>query len=152
MTQEDNKNEGDLLWKNFSEVVPEREDVIYPKDNDEETPIGEERQTLTSRMKTNPNQSEIQTIIEQAFPDLGYAYLNNLQMSRQFPDSYIPMESILVKQLLKDNPKLSVGEAKAIVATAMSIAIDGEGRIDLLGFAGVQAKQAEIEEQKRNLM
>ena len=151
MTQEDNKNESDMLWNSMSSAVPERDDVIYPED-EEETPKAEERQTLTGRMRTSPNQSEIQTIIDQAYPRTGYDYLDNLQMARIFPDSYIPMGSTLKKQVLKDNSKLSVGEAIAIVDTAMSIAIDGEGRIDLLGFAGVQAKQAEAEEQRRNLM
>jgi hypothetical protein len=73
-------------------------------------------------------------------------------MSRTFPDVYNYLFEILVKDMVKKSlasgSPISVPEAMAYVNTALSISIDGEGRIDEITIAKGHIAQAEEEKNK----
>jgi hypothetical protein len=129
------KSQSDTVYDKLSNIVPERE----IEGNDElDIDISGNQQSLGERMEYAPNLSDMQTADKRLFPDMGEKrkHLNILQVSRVFPDHYNPLLSMLVKDLLMNDPDLSVSEATTYAHTALSIAIDGEGRIDELQLLG----------------
>ena len=139
------------------------EEMIYQKlasvDEERDIPpvddlgiIDEQYQSLSNRMKESPKLSDMQTADKRLFPDLGYNHLNNIQVSRVFPDVYNPISRILVKDLIRNSDSdMRVAEAIATVNTSVSIGIDGEGRIDELGLAGVSHEENLEKEKTKNL-
>jgi hypothetical protein len=79
-------------------------------------------------------------------PDLGIPYLNSIQMSRIMPDDYSPLERLMIKDLMRSQD-MPLTEAVAKVKTALTIAWDGEGRIDLIRIVN---RISELEERKKN--
>lgn len=140
------KPKGDDAFGQLASIVPERLIDLPDEVKDEDIGHG----TLKERMEAHPNLSDMQTADKRMFPDLGVRHLNTIQVSRVFPDIYNPFGRILVKDLLKNsnNGDMSVAEALADVNTSMSIAIDGEGRIDELGLIG---KTTEMETEDKKL-
>lgn len=123
--------EGDDLFSKMEELNPLRDDEI--EDDDLEDDDGEPI-TLSESIDRNRKLTDLQIADKRLNPDLGYRFLNVTQMSRTFPDSYNPLFIIYVKDLIKKSlakgVPISVAEAIAYVNTALSISIDGEGRID----------------------
>lgn len=140
-----NLEAGDL-FRNMSEIAPlrneELEDEDFEKDGDED-----EHGTLEERIEGSRKLTDFQVADKRLNPELGFRHLNVLQMSRTFPDIYNPMFRILVKDLIK-NSQMSVAEALAYVNTALSISIDGEGRIDVIQIARGHIVQTEEEKNK----
>jgi len=136
----------DTLYSQLRSVSPLR-DVELP--DDEEDEIGIKTQSMTERSDESPKLSDLQSALKVLLPPL-MRYLNVIQVSRVFPDTYNALFSLLVKDLLMEDEKLSVGEAIAYVTTALSIAIDGEGRIDIIGLYG-RAAETELEKEKTKI-
>jgi hypothetical protein len=67
-------------------------------------------------------------------------------VARVSPETYLPLRNIVVKHMLKTFPDLQMAEAVVIAETAISIAIDGEGRIDELALFG---RSSEVEEEDK---
>ena len=144
--EEKKQPEGSDLFDQLASVTPEREISL------EEDSGGDGHRTLKERIEESPNLTDMQTADRRMFPDLGSPYLNYVQVSRIFPDVYNPMFRIMVKDIIKNtNSDVSVAEAIAKVNTACSIAIDGEGRIDVLGLAGVAHAEKMASEQNKGL-
>ena len=142
------KSQSDIIYESFSEITSERN--IPSKEPDDLDIDGVERgRTLGEIMADSPNLSDMQTADKRLFPNMGEkrTHLNILQVSRVFPDHYNPLLSMLVKDLLMNDPDLSVSEATTYAHTALSIAIDGEGRIDELQLMGSAIK---TEQEKLN--
>jgi hypothetical protein len=132
------------VWGQLKSIVPER-DIEVP----EEGNGGNEHGELESRMDSYRKLTDLQVADKRLNPDLGIKHLNFLQMSRTFPDVYNPMFRILVKDILKNHPEYTVAEAIAYVSTALSISIDGEGRIDEIHIMG-KAAEATAEQAKKD--
>ena len=150
--KKDKPNEGEplipeaqpnTLWAELQSVVPAR-DVELLDEGGLDTGI--ESQTMGERLTLAPKLSDLQSALQVLLPKL-QSYLNVLQVSRVFPDIYNPLFRLLVKDLLMTDENLSVGEAIAYVNTALSIAIDGEGRIDVIALYG-RASETEMEKEK----
>ena len=140
----------DDLYNSMSSIVPRRE-VDLPEENgksDGENGLGG---TFTDRQDYAPKLSDMQVADKRLNPDLGHKHLNVLEMSRTFPDIYNPFFRMLVKDLIRNNPDMRVSEAMAYVNTALSISIDGEGRIDMIHIMG-RAVEAESEKNKMTAM
>jgi len=73
-------------------------------------------------------------------------WLGYLMVARVSPETYLPLRNIVVKHMLKTFPDLQMAEAVVIAETAISIAIDGEGRIDELALFG---RSSEVEEEDK---
>ena len=132
-------------WSKMQELMPSRSDIALEEVDDDE---GDHR-SLSQRMADSPKLSDMQTFDRRLFPDLGYTHLNNLQLARIFPDSFNPLQNILIKDLLQRDDGLTVGECIATVHTSATIAIDGEGRLDELGLAGVSHEETMVKEQNK---
>ncbi len=120
------------VYEKIAKIIPER-NVEMPGEEDGDI----RNKTASERAAESPNLSDMQTFVKQLYPNLITKWLNALQMARIFPETINKLSRIFVKQLLRDNPDISLAEAIAYVETALTIAIDGEGRIDLLAVAGV---------------
>lgn len=169
------KSESDALFnelKNRTGVQPALPvNVELPEDNggSSDTP---QYNSLEERINYGKKKTDMEVVDTRLFPDLGFKHLNVIQVARVFPDSFNPLLRIMVKSLIRDflcggsivavltnkgKPVLdeaskpivriidSVAEAIALVYTALTIAIDGEGRIDEIHVFG---RSAETEESK----
>lgn len=141
--KEPNAEVNDLFSK-MSEITPLRDTELEDGDLEEDE---SEHGALEERIEGSRKLTDFQVADKRLNPDLGFRHLNILEMSRTFPDVYNPMFRILVKDLIK-NSNLSVAEALSYVNTALSISIDGEGRIDVIQIAKGQVTQAETEQNK----
>lgn len=142
------QSQSDKAFDALSKIEPGRElDLL---DDGEE---GGGHKTFSERMEESPNLSDMQTADKRLFPRMGEGreHLEMLQVSRVFVDSYNPYGSVLVKDLLMKEEDLSVAEAIVLVSVAESIAIDGEGRIDVLGIAGAAKEESLLKEDKKGL-
>ena len=144
MTQEQQPSETDRLFQSMQTINPVRDDV-----GDEEVPQEEVdgEQSLEERMEGSRKPTDFQVADKRLNPDLLHRHLNILEVSRTFPDVYNPLFRILVKDLVR-NTGLSVAEAIAYVNTALSISIDGEGRLDIIAIARQGALASEEEKNK----
>jgi hypothetical protein len=141
--KKEDKSEADKLYQQLSSVHPERESVV-PK-GEIEFDEGIKSQTLSQRMETSRNPSDMQVAIARLLPDLVKKWLNVLQISRVFPDVYNHYFIIFIKELMRGDKDMTLGEAIAYVSTSLSIAIDGEGRIDIITMFG---RAATLESEK----
>ena len=137
----------DAQWDAFSEILPERDDINVP----DEIKDDGNKMVNSSRAFGVPKLSDAQSVLKQLFPDLGKPYLNNLMIGRVFPDLYNDLFDIIVKGLLQDNPQMTVDEAIVIAEVALSVPIDGEGRIDTLALINGQ-QSLELEKGKKDLI
>ena len=136
------------LWERMAEVKPPRGEVVLAEG---EIPSGSSS-SLSKRMQQSPKMSDMQVADKRLFPVLKetVAWLSYLMVARVSPETYLPLRNIVVKHLLKDFSDLQMAEAVVIAETAISIAIDGEGRIDELALFG-RSSEAEEEEKKKIL-
>lgn len=121
----------DALFNSLAQVMPEMTDVEMPEDN-LETPTHD---TLSGRMKDAPNLSDMQSVIKALLPDLD-GYLDKVKVARIYPEEFDFLRSVIMKDLMKQNTNMSLVESAVTATTALSIALDGEGRIDVLRVAG----------------
>ncbi len=147
--QEPKKDDLDL-YNQLAGVIPDA-----PLADDRGGDNGDGHKTLTERIEESPNLSDMQTADRRLFPDMKRPHLNRLLVSRVFPDVYNPLFRINVKDAIKSDmskplaEQQTVGEIITDINTAMSIPIDGEGRIDELGLAGVaHDEKLEVEKNK----
>jgi hypothetical protein len=141
------KSSADIQWEQISEILPERVDVKMPEDsNDLESDLG--HGTLGQNMRGSPKLSDVQTIDKRLFPDLQKSWLNNLLVSRVFPDLYNDLFEIIVKGLLMENTDMTLEEAVCTAEVALSIPIDGEGRIDAIAVLGSPQATTESDKNK----
>jgi hypothetical protein len=153
------KSSADLEWEQFSELVAERDDVSLPdgdlsgigNSGDNQNGGAASYGSLSQRMANSPKLSDAQTFDLRLFPQMKTQWLNILQVSRVFPDTYDDLFMIFVKDLLSEYKDMTVGEAIALVHTSLSIAIDGEGRIDELQLASGMGIQSDGDKNKSTL-
>jgi hypothetical protein len=148
MVDENNKSSSDLQWEQFSELVPERDDVKLPEDDIEGLDGEFGRGGITHNMKMTPKLSDAQTFDKRLFPSSGFDWLDRLQVSEIFPDTYNHMFRIFTKDLMRSEKGMSLGEAIATVHTSCSIALTREGRIDVLALSGSLQANAEADKTK----
>ncbi len=144
-------------FEKMKQVVPPREIELPSEDGEGD---GGGHGTLEERMETSPKLSDMQTADRRLNPDLGYRHLNIMQMSRVFPDVYNPLFRIMVKDLIRRSraeknedgiaKRMTVAEAIAYVNTALSMAIDGEARIDEINIMG-RAIAEDVEKTKNSM-
>src|SRR3972149_6341668 len=110
--------------------------------------------SLTQRMKLSPKRSDIQVVDERLFPVLKETlkWLDNLMIGRVFPEQQIPLKRIIGKHLLKEYPDMSVAEATVIADVAVSVPIDGEGRMDIIHLFTKMTEKSEDEDKKARLI
>ena len=140
MADENNNPSGeDQLYNELAAITPEKDIALVdvPTSN-----VGGHK-TMKEQIEESPNLSDMQTADRRLFPDMKRAHLNRMQVSRIFPDVYNPLFRINVKDAIKSDMLKTLEEQQTVaeiitdVNTSASIAIDGEGRIDELGLAGV---------------
>jgi hypothetical protein len=129
MTQENQPSEADKLFQSMRTINPVRDDIGEDEAPEEGGGSSDTEQSLEERLEGGRKPSDLQIADKRLNPDLGVKHLNVQQMSRVFPDVYNPLFRIQVKDLIK-NSGMSVAEAITYVNTSLSIAIDGEGRLD----------------------
>ena len=149
MTQNNQQpSEADKLFESMRTINPVRDDIGGEEAPSEGGGGSDEDQSLEERLESGRKPTDLQIADKRLFPDLaGVKHLNVQQMSRVFPDVYNPLFRIQVKDLIK-NTGMSVAEAIAYVNTSLSIAIDGEGRLDLIAVAKNGNVQTEDEKNK----
>jgi hypothetical protein len=106
--------------------------------------------TIEERIETSPKKSDMQIVTERLNPDLGIKHLNVMEMSRIFPDVYDPMFWLHVKGAMKHDG-LRLDQSIAYVNTSLSIAIDGEGRMDVIQVAGKGMMETDETKEKAKL-
>lgn len=127
-------NEADALFQSMREMNPIRDDIVDDEAPDEGGGGGDEDETLEERMGNSRKMSDIQVAVQTLNPNLGLRHLNVLKYGRTFPDSYNPLFNMLVKDQMRRNG-VSMTEAAVYANTALSISIDGEGRLDIIQLA-----------------
>lgn len=147
----DDKSNLDLQWEQISELTSERNDVTLPEEKSGEIKDSSGHSTLRQRMDEAPKLSDVQAIDRRLFPDLGKPWLNNMLVARVFPDLYNDLFDIIVKGLLIDNPEMTLEEAVCTAEVALSIPIDGEGRIDAIQILGSPQAYEESNKNKGGL-
>ncbi len=119
------------LFSQSNEIQPLRE--VDEGEDDLDTD-GDGEESLEERMEGGRKLTDFQTLSKVLNPNFGYSHLNLVAIGRTFPDVYNFYFSILVKGLIKRSLALGkpirIDEAIAIVNTALSKSIDGEGIID----------------------
>jgi hypothetical protein len=130
MENKDKKPE-DVLYNTLGAAVPELEVEV----SEEEAEVKDTHDTLSNRMKESPNLSDMQSVIRALSPILE-DYLDVLKVARIYPEEFDRLRSLIIKDLMKLHPDWSLVKSAVIVTTALSIALDGEGRIDILRVAG----------------
>lgn len=138
------KSEAELQFEALAEALPER---VSDDDDSDDNEVDAPAHKSFKQAEAAPNLSDAQAAMKTLMPDTGYKHLNLLQVSRVFPDSYIPLQSILVKDLLSGDEDLTVAEAITLAHTSESIAVDGDGRIDVITILGA-AKAADRDAEK----
>jgi hypothetical protein len=136
--QSDEITNSDAQWESFSSLEAERE-ILIPDSDDELGFDNDSHASITQRMRESPKLTDAQTFDKRLFPKQKTEWLELLQVSRIFPDNFNDLFIILVKDLMSEDKNITLGEAIAQVHTALSIALDGEGRIDELQLAGSAA-------------
>ena len=147
--KEDTRTSGmNKVFSQLPQVEPMREVDVRDDDIDG----GDGRGDIEDRLKSGGKLTDLQVIDRRLNPDLGYPFLNRICMSRVFPESYDKLFRILVKYLVRTYD-VPVPEAVALSNTALSIAIDGEGRIDeiIIGTKGASGEKSEEEKKRLNL-
>ena len=134
---EPQKKPGNDLYDDIAGFEPHR-DITLPQGN-----VGEITDDLhgsaTDRMENTAKLTDVQAIIKQLFPKLGYPWLESLEMGRVFAEYHVPLKDIIIKHLLRgdgEKEPVSVAEAIAIAEVAVGIADNGEGRIDAIAVMG----------------
>lgn len=141
---DEEKNQDDL-FDEMSEVLSPREDAI-PQSDDELVAGG----SLRQQMQFSPKKSDAQIADERLFPLIQYKdviidWLTQLQVARIFPDVYVPYRNMIAKDLMFEYDDITLTKAYVIAETVLSIAIDGEGRIDALAIFGRLGEKKEEE-------
>ncbi len=125
--------EKDDLFGQLSEIRPARSDVAVKEGDMRET--GEDGGgSLTQRMRMSPKMSDTQLVDKRLFPVLkdNVEWLNNLMVARVFPETLNPLRNIITKHLLQEYPEMSMAESICLAEVALTVAIDGEGRMDII--------------------
>jgi len=152
MTEENKEQsqQGDSLYGQLSEVRPARSDVAV-KEGAELLDDG--GGSLAQRMKSSPKMSDTQVVDKRLFPVLKETvdWLNNLMVARVFPETLNPLRNIIVKHLLQEYSDMVFAEAIAITEVALTVAIDGEGRMDIIHLFSKMKEDTE-EEKKGKLL
>lgn len=116
---------------------------------------GAKPKPLIDKMEEALELSDMQSAIAKLFPgDLGNRVINALMIARVAPDVFIPLLKMLVnEQIIKSNPNkaISVAFTVAELYTALSIGLDGKGRIDQIELAGASKETEELEQLGKGL-
>ena len=138
------------LYGSLAGIVPPR-DIDLPEREDEfgGYPVGG---SLRKRMNESPKMTDMQSALKTLFPGVVIAeqiieWITNIQVSRVFPDTYVPYRNMIAKHLIQTNDEMSLVEAFSIADRVLSIAIDGEGRIDVLALIG-KTGEAQADDKK----
>ncbi len=139
-------NTADDIFKGMSTIDPLREEELEEDDFGSDGDGVDEHGTLEERIETGRKLTDFQTLDRRLNPDIGYDFLNLVSMGRVFPDNYNPMGRIFTKHLIKQGVSVPIAIAK--VNTALSEAIDGEGRLDNI-FAYTKGNRETSTEQNK---
>lgn len=148
---EENKEQpqaGDNLYGQLSEVRPARSEVAV---KDSSLDLDDGGGSLAQRMRSSPKMSDTQVVDKRLFPVLKEAvdWLNNLMVARVFPETLNPLRNIIVKHLLQEYPDMVFAEAVAITEVALTVAIDGEGRMDIIHLFSKMKEDTEDKEKAK---
>ncbi len=139
-------NDADQLFSKMSEIAPLRDEELEDEDFGKDGDGSDEHGTLEERIETGRKLTDFQTLDRRLNPDLGHDFLNLVSMGRVFPDNYNPMGRIFTKYLIKQGIAIPIAIAR--VNTALSIAIDGEGRLDDIFAYTKGSREATTEQNK----
>lgn len=137
-------NNFDSVYNKLSEITPPRDDVESHDDDLEDNIAG----SLSQRMKASPKMSDTQVVDKRLFPVLREPWLSNLMVARVFPDTMNPLRNINAKHLLQEYDEVSVAEALSETEVAVTIPLDGEGRLDIIHMFTKLSEKAEEEKGK----
>jgi hypothetical protein len=140
MTEENDKY--DSVYNQLSEITPPRGDVDDGNGELEENFAG----TLAQRMKASPKLSDTQVVDKRLFPALREPWLANLMVARVFPDTMNPLRNINIKHLLQEYDEVQMAEAISETEVAVTIPLDGEGRLDIIHMFSRLSEQAQEKE------
>jgi len=138
------ENAGNSLFNQLSEVRPARTDVAV---EDEVGDVGDVSGSLSQRMKLSPKMTDTQIVDKRLFPILKETldWLNNLMVARVYPETLNPLRNIIIKHLLKEYFSMSFAEAVALAEVALTVALDGEGRLDMIHMFSKLSEASEEE-------
>jgi hypothetical protein len=142
--QPEEMTNADAQWNAFSELAPEREDIVLPEESDD-TVKSVGHKTLSQQMRDSPRLTDAQVFDNRMFPDMGKPWLNRVMSSEIFPDSFNHFFRIFVKGLMKEDRGRPLHEAIADSHTVCSIALGREGRFDQLAHDGTLSQKTEDE-------
>lgn len=127
----ENAQSYDAAYNSLAEISPPRQDIATQEDGVGEMYGG----SLAQRMKNSPKMSDTQVVDSRLFPILQdtIKWLNHLMVARVFPETLNPLRNIIIKHLLQEHEQdISFAEAVSLAEVALTIAIDGEGRMDII--------------------
>lgn len=134
----------DSVYNQLSEVTPPRGGIAENDDDLEDNYMG----TMTQRMKASPKMSDTQVVDKRLFPILKEPWLSNLMVARVFPDTFNPLRNIIAKHLLQEYPEMSLAEAMVEAEIALTVPLDGMGRLDIIHMFSKLSEQAQEEKGK----
>ena len=130
-------------------LVPEREVDVGE---------GEEHKSLAEKEAESPNLTDLQTSLKRLFPKFQDIEIDKIaqasMVARIFPDTYMPLLRMTVISLLEKHAPtedIDIIGTISLVNAAMSIGLDGKGRIDALELAGSAKDSEEIERLSKGL-
>ncbi len=144
MAEDKKSSEADVLFNQLKSVSPAREVAL--EEGLDDISSG----SMSERAEESPNLTDVQSALKVLLPKLK-GYLNVIQVSRIFPDVYNALLELLTIDLLETDENISVVEAIFLANTVLSIAIDGEGRIDVIALYGKAAETESASKDKLGL-
>ena len=140
------------LYEQLSKVIPKKEDEDLEELEDIDRLGITSQDSLAKSMKVSPKLSDMQTADKRLFPDVIIKdvvvdWLGEIQIARVFPDTYVPYRNMIAKHILQNYEEVELVQAFSIADRVLSVAIDGEGRIDELALIG-KAQDLKTEENK----
>lgn len=141
---------GDDLYGQMAEIQPARSDVAT-KEGDIGGLVDDGFGSLSRQMRNSPKMSDTQVVDKRLFPVLkeSVEWLNNLMIARVFPETLNPLRNIIVKHMLQEYEDMSFAEAVALAEVALTVAIDGEGRMDIIHLFSKMSESSEDEKKNK---
>ena len=126
------ERQADTMFDRMAEIKPPRVEAV--SDDGVDDILDSYGGSATQRMKVSPKMSDTQVVDKRLFPILKETmeWLNNLMIARVFPETLNPLRNIIVKHLLQEYAEVSFAEAICLAEVALTVAIDGEGRMDII--------------------
>lgn len=145
--------------------IPEPKEDIYHKLTTKEpelpvdVPDDETHKPLDQAEAESPNQTDLQATLKRLFPHFKHKYIDSVaqaaMVARIAPDIFLDMHYLTVTSVVEemecDGEEIDVQSVINLVYAALSIGLDGKGRIDALELAGSQRETEELEKLSKGL-